>query len=164
MDSKALSRLLGRLLVEQHLTICTAESTTGGLIAAAITDIPGSSRYFLGAAVTYSNDAKIKLLGVPPSFIRSFGAVSAPVALAMALGASKLFGADLALATTGIAGPSGATPTKPVGLTYIAIVAPNYAACKRLRWHLRREGNRLQAALLALRLACTFLQARRPPG
>ena len=105
----------------KHRTICCAESCTGGLIGAAMTDLPGSSEYFLGSAVTYSNEAKVKLLGVREQTLIDHGAVSEETAREMALGAAALFGADYSVAVTGIAGPGGATDTKPVGLVYIAV-------------------------------------------
>lgn len=98
-----------------------AESCTGGLIGACITDIPGSSDVFLGSAVTYSNEAKVSVLGVSEDSLRRFGAVSEQVAREMASGSVRIYGSDVAVAVTGIAGPGGATPGKPVGLVYIAV-------------------------------------------
>ena len=116
---------LRQLLVEDApLTIAAAESCTGGEVAHRITAVPGSSAYFLGSIVTYSNDTKRTLLGVPSAILETRGAVSAECARAMAEGARRVFGADLAVATTGIAGPGGATPRKPVGLVYIALASP----------------------------------------
>jgi PncC family amidohydrolase len=116
-----LSRSLGEALREGGLTIATAESCTGGSVAAALTAIAGSSAYFPGGAVTYSAASKAAVLGVSQAIIAGDGVVSAPCALAMAQGARRAFAADLAIATTGIAGPGGAEPGKPVGLVYIAI-------------------------------------------
>ena len=101
------------------LTLATAESCTGGLIAAALTSIAGSSSVVLGGFVTYSNAMKTKMVGVPDALLEAVGAVSAEVAQAMAEGALRETGADVALSCTGIAGPSGATPTKPVGLVFL---------------------------------------------
>ena len=103
----------------KHRTMCCAESCTGGLIGAAMTDLPGSSEFFFGSAVTYSNEAKMKLLGVREQTLIDHGAVSEETAREMALGAAALFGADYSVAVTGIAGPGGATDTKPVGLVYM---------------------------------------------
>ncbi len=111
---------LAALLKQHHLSLATAESCTGGKIAAAITDMPGSSAYFGYGLVTYSNQAKIALLQVPAIIIEQFGAVSSQTAEAMARGIKNLAQADLALAVTGIAGPDGATAQKPLGLVYIA--------------------------------------------
>ena len=108
-------------LSSRGATASTAESCTGGLIGASVTDVPGSSSVFLGGAVTYSNDAKVRVLGVDPDTLAEHGAVSPQVARQMATGAVRVFGSDYAVAVTGIAGPGGATETKPVGLVYIAV-------------------------------------------
>jgi len=117
----ALNRLL---TADLHVTIATAESCTGGLVAHRITSVAGSSVYFLGGVVAYANAAKTRLLGVPAEIIATRGAVSAECAVAMAEGARRVFGADIAVATTGIAGPTGGTTRKPVGLVYLAYAAP----------------------------------------
>ena len=108
-------------LTERGLWLAAAESCTGGLIAATITEIAGSSACFGYGVVSYSNQAKEQLLLVPKPILQEYGAVSTETASAMATGALRLSGADLALSVTGIAGPSGATPTKPVGLVYLAL-------------------------------------------
>lgn len=102
------------------LTFATAESCTGGLVGGAVTAVPGISRFYLGGVVTYSNEAKMSLLGVSAATLESVGAVSAECAAQMAEGAARALGADCAVATTGIAGPGGATAGKPVGLVFIA--------------------------------------------
>jgi nicotinamide-nucleotide amidase len=112
--------LLARMQ-EAGRTLATAESCTGGLIAAALTAVPGSSATVLAGYVTYSNDAKARMLGVDPAVIAAVGAVSAEVAQAMAEGALRDSGADIAISCTGIAGPGGATPGKPVGLVYLGL-------------------------------------------
>jgi len=122
--AKRYEEQLFEILTRERLTIATAESCTGGLVSHRITSIPGSSAYFLGGIVSYSNDVKMSLLGVPEEVLMRVGAVSAECALAMAQGARARIGADIGVSTTGIAGPSGATPTKPVGLVYIACSAP----------------------------------------
>ncbi|WP_419898048.1 CinA family protein [Roseomonas sp. USHLN139] len=116
---EAAARLLQRLAAE-GLTVATAESCTGGLVAAALTAIPGSSASVLAGFVTYSNEAKERMVGVPRALLEAHGAVSAEVARAMAEGALRESGAALAVSTTGIAGPGGAVPGKPVGLVYLA--------------------------------------------
>lgn len=125
MTATELSRALGEALRERGLTIATAESCTGGGVAAAITAIAGSSAYFVGGAVTYSAATKAAILGVPQAIFDEErggdGVVSAACALAMARGARRVFGTDLAIATTGIAGPGGAEPGKPVGLVHFAV-------------------------------------------
>src|SRR5512133_1329522 len=109
------------LLRDSGLTLALAESCSGGLIAKRITDIPGSSAYFLLGLVTYANSAKMSLLGVPATVLETCGAVSAETAEAMAVGARQLAGSDIGVATTGIAGPDGGTAAKPVGTVYLAI-------------------------------------------
>jgi PncC family amidohydrolase len=118
----SLEARLGELLAGgRGPTVAAAESCSGGAVARRITAIPGSSVYFLGSIVAYANEAKRTLLGVPRQLLETRGAVSAEVARAMAEGARRAFGADLAVATTGIAGPGGATARKPVGLVYVAL-------------------------------------------
>lgn len=119
-DDDTLESVVGRLLAERSWRVAVAESCTGGLVAHRLTNIPGSSRYVEQGWVTYSNEAKIRELGVDPVLLERHGAVSAEVATAMAQGALKRSGADLAVATTGIAGPGGGSEAKPVGLVYFA--------------------------------------------
>ncbi|HET7092829.1 MAG TPA: CinA family protein [Thermomicrobiales bacterium] len=117
-------RLNDRLAAGAGITLATAESCSGGGVAARITAVSGSSNYFLGGVVAYANDAKADVLGVPRPVLETRGAVSAECAAAMAEGARRLFGATLAVSTTGIAGPGGGTPRKPVGLVYLALAGP----------------------------------------
>ena len=126
-DDDTLAECVGRLLTERGETVCTIESCTGGLIAKELTDAPGSSAYFLGGAVTYANQAKTALVGVSEEALDQHGAVSEPVALAMATGGRTRFGSDYGIAVTGIAGPGGGSPAKPVGLVYIAVAAADGA-------------------------------------
>ncbi|MHB2015660.1 MAG: CinA family protein [Candidatus Xenobia bacterium] len=116
-----LEEAIGELLRARGLTLATAESCTGGLVADRLTDVSGSSDYFMGGAVTYSNASKTRWLQVPPAVFETQGAVSEACAKAMAEGALRAFDTNVAVATTGIAGPTGATPQKPVGLVYIAV-------------------------------------------
>ncbi len=120
-DGASLEEVVGRLLAGRGLTVACAESCTGGLLGHRLTNVAGSSRYFLESLVTYSDAAKTRLLGVPAALLAARGAVSAPVAEAMARGVREASGADYGLAVTGIAGPGGASDTKPVGLVYTAI-------------------------------------------
>ncbi|MGD0057109.1 MAG: CinA family protein [Methanomassiliicoccales archaeon] len=112
---------LGRVLREKGKTLAVAESCTGGLVSDMITDVPRSSRYFLAGIVAYSNEAKVNLIGVRSSTLKSFGAVSEQTAIEMAQGVREVCGADIGAAVTGIAGPGGGTPEKPVGLVHFAL-------------------------------------------
>jgi nicotinamide-nucleotide amidase len=148
---------VGRALVRTGGSLALAESCTGGLIGYRITAVPGSSRYFRGAAVTYEDRIKERLLGVRRTVLRRHGAVSAETAVAMARGARKLFAADIALSVTGIAGPGGGSDEKPVGLVYAAV-----AAGRKTRWTVGRfRGGRphirRRAADMALELLLTFI-------
>ncbi len=144
-------------------TVATAESCTGGLVADTLTDIPGSSAYFLGGIVAYADRIKAGLLGVDPDLLATRGAVSAHVAKAMALGARSRFGTTVALAVTGIAGPGGGSATKPVGLTFIAVATPARVDIRRHVW----SGDRIQnkedsaRAVLTLLLGIAEAQAER---
>ncbi len=146
------ARELGRVLKETGLTLALAESCTGGLLAALVTDLPGSSAYFVGGVVAYSNSAKEKLLGVAGSVLADHGAVSAEVAEAMADGARSRFGAAVASAVTGIAGPDADGTDKPVGLTYVAVAAPSGTSSREFRFQGDRWSNRRQAASEALKM------------
>jgi nicotinamide-nucleotide amidase len=116
----AAERLL-ELLDARNVSLSTAESCTGGLIGCIITDVPGASAHYMGGAVAYSNEAKVRVLGVPEGILLEHGAVSPETAVAMAEGALRAFGSDVSVAVTGIAGPGGAVPGKPVGLVYVAV-------------------------------------------
>ena len=157
-DSEAMDAGIGALLIRHGRTIATAESCTGGLVAARITGVSGSSAYFLGGIVSYSNDMKHRLLGVPDLMLERYGAVSVDVALAMARGVRRKIGTDIGIATTGIAGPGGATPTKPVGLVYVALAADGVERCRRYLWHGDRIENVTASAEAALRLVRTYLE------
>jgi PncC family amidohydrolase len=136
-----------------HVTVATAESCTGGGVAARLTSMSGSSDYVLGGIVAYSNEAKQKLLTVSAETLASRGAVSAECAREMAEGARRAFGSDLAVSTTGIAGPGGATERKPVGLVYIALAGPDGVQCDEFHFPGGRAvvtGAATDAALLML--------------
>ncbi len=149
-DEEELPLALGRMLRARGATVSVAESCTGGLMASLITRIPGSSDYFLGGAVTYANSAKVGLLGVPERFIRLFGAVSREVACAMAEGARRRFGADFALSVTGIAGPGGGSPEKPVGTVWIGLSTPTETVARKFHFPGTRHEVQTLSAYTAL--------------
>ena len=139
-------------LRRRKLTVASAESCTGGLLAAVLTTHPGSSDYFKGGAVVYSNEAKTILADVAADLIHGHGAVSSVVAGALARGARARLGAKIGLGITGIAGPGGATPGKKVGLTYVAVDSDDHSVVKKYEWPYDREGNRLASVGAALDL------------
>ncbi|MGD0019551.1 MAG: CinA family protein [Candidatus Limnocylindrales bacterium] len=149
---RVLVERLQELCLRLELTVATAESCTGGLVASAITDVSGSSGYFRGGVVAYSNEAKIGLLGVPAELLEAHGAVSAQVARAMALGVRGRLSADLAVAVTGVAGPGGDSASKPVGLTYVAVADAAGAEVRRFAWTGDRLANKESSARAALEL------------
>ncbi|HAH79369.1 MAG TPA: competence/damage-inducible protein A [Ruminococcaceae bacterium] len=149
VDVASLEEAVVRLLTERRLTVATAESCTGGLVAKRITDIPGSSEVFHLGAVTYSNKAKQKLLGVPEATLRQYGAVSPQTARAMAKGVRALAGADFGLGVTGIAGPGGGTPQKPVGLVYLALSDGENVWVREMHGNTRRKGRGYQREMAA---------------
>jgi PncC family amidohydrolase len=148
----AIETRAGEKMKELGLTIATAESVTGGLIGSRLTDVAGSSVYFMGGVVAYSNDAKIKLLGVKKETLAEYGAVSEKTALEMAQGVRASFGTDIGLAVSGIAGPGGATKDKPVGLMWLALAAEGVSRSRSVRLAGDRLQNKAGAAdhLLAL--------------
>jgi PncC family amidohydrolase len=151
---------LGEALLEHGWKLATAESSTGGLIGHVITLVPGASRYYVGGVISYSNLAKEVELNVPPELIEEHGAVSAEVAQAMADGVRARFGVQLGLAVTGIAGPEGATPGKPVGTHFVAVSLrghPNRVEQRHLGHD--REGNKAAAAMVAIELALEEVRA-----
>ena len=147
---ETLEAVTGRLLTERGATLAVAESCTGGMIGELLTATPGSSVYFKGGVVAYWNDAKTSLLGVPDEMLKQHGAVSEPVARAMAEGARARFGTDLAVATTGIAGPTGGSAEKPVGLIYVALASAAGTQVRELQLAFDRERNRRLSAQIAI--------------
>ena len=153
MDLLKLSEQVGEALLRTGLTVCTAESCTGGLILSALTDVAGSSAYVEGGLVTYSNEAKMKMLGVREATLIEHGAVSAATAGEMACGVRDLFDTDYALSVTGIAGPGGGTAEKPVGLTYIGLAGrEGLMAVERHVWDGDRIANKMLSVDAALQL------------
>ncbi|MFA5149087.1 MAG: competence/damage-inducible protein A [Candidatus Omnitrophota bacterium] len=151
-DSETLEGAVGSGLLLRRMTLAVAESCTGGLIASRITDVPGSSKYFRLGIIAYSNDAKIRLLGVRPGTLAKFGAVSRQTAMEMAENIRTAADSDIGLSVTGIAGPSGATKGKPVGLVYIALAGKKGCYCREFRFRGEREVVKFRTSQAALDL------------
>ena len=156
-DEQRSARRVLEELAARRLTLAVAEGDTGGVLLEWLTAVPGSSAVVLGGVIAYHDDLKRKLLGVEAGILERHGAVSAEAVEAMASGVRQLGGADLGLATTGIAGPGGATPTKPVGLSYVAAVSSDKAVVREHRWQGDRASNRRASVQAALRLALELL-------
>nr|HID13168.1 CinA family protein [Anaerolineae bacterium] len=159
-DEDALEVTVGRLLKQHGLTLAVAESCTGGLIGHRITDVPGSSVYYQGSITAYSYDVKELLLHVRHDTLYHYGAVSEQTAREMARGIRRAFRADIGLAVTGIAGPGGGTPEKPVGLVYIALATPDSEWVERHVWRGNRWENKACSAEAALDLLRRYLEGR----
>lgn len=156
---------LKELLLQKRLKLSTAESCTGGLVAARIVNVPGSSEYFMGGVVAYDNSIKMKVLNVSPETLLKFGAVSEETAKEMVLGVKKLMNTECAISTTGIAGPTGETPEKPVGLTYIGVSVGSRVEVFKFIFEdkdpdevARRNNRRRKAAKKALKLLVQMLK------
>ena len=149
--SLTLNRWLGGL---DDVTVVTAESLTGGGVSAALTAVPGSSTFFLGGIVAYSNHAKRTLLDVPPDILKNPGAVSEPCVRSMAEGSRRIFDATFSVATTGLAGPGGETRRKPIGLVYVAVAGPNGTVSEEHRF----EGDRRTVTDRTIQAALTLLE------
>ncbi len=160
MPETPLEIQIGQLLRTHKYTLATAESCTGGLIGHLLTNVPGSSDYYLGGVVAYAYEAKVALLGVSWEMLQKFGAVSEEVALQMARGARAALNSDLAISVTGIAGPGGGLPNKPVGLTWIGISTPEGDRAERFVWAGKREGNKMSSARAALEMVKTYCSTK----
>ena len=156
-DEQTLEQVVVESLIERGLSLAIAESCTGGLIANRITDVPGCSATFLVGVTSYSNEAKQELLGVPEQLIIDYGAVSEQVARAMAEGVRESAGADVGISTTGIAGPTGGTPEKPVGLVYMALADHKECVARKHRFSGSRVDIKLRASQAALDMLRTHL-------
>ena len=157
---ETLVKSLAHALLAHGQTLVTAESCTGGLVGATLTELPGSSAWFLGGVIAYANSLKINLLGVPPELLEVHGAVSPETARAMANGARSRTGADFSVALTGIAGPDGGTPDKPVGLVYIAVASP--AGTWARDYHF--TGSRAEIRVAATKTAIALVLERVAPS
>jgi PncC family amidohydrolase len=154
--------LAGRLqmrCVERGLTVATAESCTGGLVAHLLTEVPGSSAYLRGGIVAYADEVKRAELGVPGEVLAAHGAVSAQVALAMAEGVRSRLGTDLGVGVTGVAGPAGGSEAKPVGLAYVAVAGLGPAVVRRFLWAGDRSENKRASATAALEMLLAKVEA-----
>jgi PncC family amidohydrolase len=151
---------LGRALSEREWTLAVAESCTGGLLGHRITQVAGSSGYFLGGVISYSNQAKHDLLGVEQTTLDAFGAVSRETALEMARGTRTALHADVGVSITGIAGPDGGTPDKPVGLTWIGVATPEGEQAQSFLYRGSRTDNKLSASQSALDLCLKVVETR----
>lgn len=156
----SLEAQIGELLLHQELKLALAESCTGGLVGNRITDVPGSSDYFLGGVVAYSYAAKVDLLGVSWETLNSTGAVSRETVIEMARGAVKLMNADIAISVSGIAGPGGGTVEKPVGTTWIGLATRDDEKAKMFQFLGDRVQNKSYAAEAALQMLLEYLQGR----
>ncbi|MBI5652146.1 MAG: CinA family protein [Chloroflexi bacterium] len=156
-NNDPLARAVHALLLAQKQTLALAESCTGGLITHRLTNLPGSSAYLIAAVIAYAYEAKVAALGVSWDTLHEYGAVSPQVAREMARGARERFSSSLGVAVTGIAGPGGSTPEKPVGLTYIALASPGDVIIERYVWQGDREQNKTQSADAVLQLLQRYL-------
>ncbi len=161
-EMHSLEAQIGNLLRQRRWRLALAESCTGGLLGHRITNVPGSSDYFLGSIVAYAYEAKVNLLGVRWETLERYGAVSRETVLEMARGARERLGAEVALSISGIAGPGGGTPEKPVGTTWIGLVAPDAEQAHRFQFRGDRETNKQQATEEALRLLLHYLTSSSP--
>lgn len=148
---------IAHLLINSKKTLAIAESCTGGLLANRVTNIAGSSNFLKLALVAYSNEAKMKILKIPQSVMLKYGAVSTQIAVAMAKGVQKILKTDFGIGITGIAGPTGGTKIKPVGLVYIAVCTNTETLCLECQFHGTRTSIKSQSATQALRLLHEFL-------
>ena len=156
-----LSQQVGAKFLAAKMTCATAESCTGGLVGHLLTEISGSSAYFMGGAIVYSNEIKAHVLGVSEQTLDTDGAVSYATAQQMATGALRLYGVDVAVAITGIAGPGGGSATKPVGLVFIHVAGRDgYHRGERFVWPADRSGNKLLSAEAALQMMSDYLATR----
>jgi nicotinamide-nucleotide amidase len=159
-DERPIAEIVLDLAAQRSVTLATAESCTGGMVAAELTEVPGSSSVFVGSAVTYSDEMKQRLLGVPGEVLQRHGAVSAETAKAMADGARAQLGAGVAVAVTGVAGPGGGSEAKPVGLVYVHASAPWGELGRNMQWPGGRHDIRRRATMSALHLLRDLLEAR----
>ncbi|MEX1019520.1 MAG: CinA family protein [Litorilinea sp.] len=157
-DLVAMAGGIRTAMCNRNLTLATAESCTGGLIGHVVTEVSGCSDFFVGAGVVYNYPAKENVLGVDHDTLLRLGAVSAEVASQMAHGARKLYGADVAVSVTGIAGPGGGTAEKPTGTTYLHLTGANGEVARLYVWQGNRTQNKLASARAALEMILEYLE------
>ncbi len=155
------TKKLGRLLLKKNLSLSICESCTGGMLGAIITSIPGSSEYFKGGIIAYSNEIKNKIVGVKASTLKKFGAVSKETAKEMAQGVKNLIGSDIGISITGIAGPGGGTKTKPVGLVYIGMAKGKKVKVEKNIFSGNRQQIRKKACINALKLTIQIIEGKK---
>jgi nicotinamide-nucleotide amidase len=151
---------IGNILRERKLKLATAESCTGGLVSDRLTNVPGSSDYFIGGFVAYAYEAKVAALGVSWDTLKTKGAVSPETVLEMARGACVSLGANIAVSISGIAGPGGGTPEKPLGTTWIGLVTPDGEWTRHFIWDGDRRENKVKSADAALQMVLDYLQGK----
>jgi nicotinamide-nucleotide amidase len=156
-DDETLEQAVGKMLIEHGLCLAVAESCTGGLVTMRLTEVSGSSSYIKECYITYSNEAKERVLSVPSETLKRYGAVSAQCAAEMASGVKRISGADIGVSVTGIAGPTGATPEKPIGLIYFGLAAAKGVRTYQRRFQGNRSENRLWSSDFALDLVRRYV-------
>jgi PncC family amidohydrolase len=162
VSGDSLTSLAARLqaaCIARGMTVATAESCTGGLVSHLLTEVPGSSAYLRGGIVAYADEVKADQLGVPTDVLAAHGAVSAQVAVAMAMGVRARLGTDIGVGVTGVAGPDGGTEAKPVGLVYVAVAGAGPADVRRFLWSGDRSHNKRESARVALELLLEHAEA-----
>ena len=152
MPSFMIEKTIAQILTKKKMTLSVAESCTGGLISDSLTNIPGSSKFFICGIIAYSNDTKIKLLGISPDIIRDHGAVSKETALALSENVKRIAHADIGIGVTGIAGPGGATPLKPIGVVFISVCLSRHCYFKKFNFSGTRTKIKRLAKDAALRM------------
>ncbi len=159
-----IEQTIGSLLRARNLKLATAESCTGGLVADRVTNVPGSSDYYIGGIIAYANEAKISLLHVSPDTLSLHGAVSRETVIEMAHGIRTVMGADLGISMSGIAGPSGGLPDNPVGTTWICLSVPEGDWTRKFVWSGDRRSNKQSSAQAALQLVLDYLDKKLENG
>lgn len=159
-----LEQAIGTLLRTRSLKLATAESCTGGLVADHITNVPGSSDYFLGGVICYSNEAKVSLLHVSSETLRLHGAVSRETVIEMARGVRTVLGVDMGISVSGVAGPGGGSTDNPVGTTWIGLSAPEGEWTRKFAWRGDRRSNKLSSTQAALQFVLDYLDIKLENG